>query len=162
MDSRIITAKQSETLHLLLSDMMIESEADSVFVCDCGGNIIGHVSQKENDKNQTIAALASGSFAATGELASIIGEPTFRSIFHKGDCASIYMQNLGSNFLMLVIFGKRTTIGLVKLYIEKASGKIEAFLRKLDGQTMESSGTKVSFSIDPSAKVFERKSDESP
>ncbi len=44
MDSRIITEQQSEALNTLLNDMLVETEAESIFVCDCGGNIFDYVS----------------------------------------------------------------------------------------------------------------------
>jgi predicted regulator of Ras-like GTPase activity (Roadblock/LC7/MglB family) len=157
MDSRVITEQQSEALRYVLSGILVRAETDSVFVCDKGGNIIDRVSLDENETDVTIAALASGSFAATGELAKLIGEVTFRSIVHKGDRKSIYMQNLGPNFLILVLFGNKTTVGLVKLCIEKAAKGLEALLNKMNEQTVQSSGENVSFAMRADGPIFKKK-----
>lgn len=158
MRNRIITAKQSESLHVMLSDLLVLAEADAIFVCDTGGNIIDNISQTDDSLDQTIAALASGSFAATGELAMLIGEATFRSVFHKGEKNSIYMQNLSQDYLILVIFSKNTTIGMVKLHITKAAKAIELLLGEVNDQTVTSSGSQTDFAMKSSSNVFEKTS----
>lgn len=157
MISHVITEEQSDALRDLLSDVMATSKADAVYICDWGGNIIDHVTKMEGRQDETIAALAAGSFAATGELAKLLGEPTFHYIFHRGQGASIYMQNLGHRFLILVIFGATTTLGMVKLYVEKSAQSLENVLHEMTDQTLQSSGTKTTFSMKHSEDVFKRK-----
>ena len=157
MGSRIITVEQSEALHTILSDLLVMADADAVFVCDCGGNIMDHISQSDSGMDQTIAALASGSFAATGELALLIGEAAFRSIFHKGDKTSIYMQSLAQDYLILVIFGKNATLGMVKLHISKMAKDIESLLQKMSGQTVESANVQSDFAMKSAGEIFKKK-----
>ncbi len=132
MPGYAISEEQSEKLNTALSDLAVQAEADAVFMSDCGGNMIAHFAQSESSAIPTIAALAAGSFAATRELATLIGEPTFHLIYHQGKETSIYMQSV-LDFLLLVIFGRSTTVGLVKLYVEKASKELEPILKAIDG-----------------------------
>ncbi len=157
MPGYAVNEKQSKQLATVMADLSVEAEADAVFMTDYGGNIIAHVAQTEGEFVHTLAALAAGSFCATRELASLIGEPTFHSIFHQGQRAGIYIQSVGSNFLIFVIFGKNATPGLVKLYVEKASKELEPVLQQVDGQsTVSAGGSKMLFEINEKESVFKQ------
>lgn len=156
MDSRAITAEQSAFLHRVLSDVLVQAQADAVFVCDTGGNIIDDVSSTNTTLEPTIAALAAGSFAATSQLAKLLGETSFQAVYHRGEVASIYIQGIGKDFIILVIFGKSTTVGMIKLYVEKASHLVHGLLEKVSNQTVKSSGMKATFSMNTGSAVFDR------
>ena len=153
MMGQAVSEKQSRQLNVTLSDLMVLSEAEAVFLSDHGGNLIAYTTAAEADDTiYTIAALAAGSFSATRELASLIKEPEFHSIFHQGEINSIYMQGIAKDFLVLVIFGKRTTAGLVKLYVEKAAKEIEPVIAQINSQSVETAAG-------PGKKLFEMKTD---
>ena len=135
-----INEKQSKLLEAALEKLSVEAEADSAFMMDYGGNILAYVSPTEDESMQTVAALAAGSFAATRELAGMIGETGFQSILHKGDESSMYMHNVADNFLILVIFGSLTTPGLVRLYVEKTGNEIDPILEEVANQSLSSMG----------------------
>jgi len=142
-----ITDEQSVQLNRLLEDISVEASVDGVFMSDYGGNILAYVSQTEDDSIHTMAALAAGSFAATRELAGMIGEPTFHSIFHQGTKSSVYIQNIAQNFLILVIFGKSTTTGLVKLFVDKASKELEPILKNIEQQSIKQASQNQTFEM---------------
>ena len=155
-----LTEEQSRLLEAAISDLLVLSEADAVFISDQGGNLIVHSAARNDDSSlQTLAALAAGSFCATRELAAMIGEPAFHSIFHQGQHASIYMQSVTPHFLILVIYGKSTTAGLVKLYVEKAGKEIEPVLNRMESLSIaDAIGSDTqTFQIDQNAEVFKKK-----
>lgn len=154
MPSKIITAEQSQALKALLEALLLQGKADAVYVCDKGGNIIDSICKVATDVEFQIAALAAGSFAATSELAKLIGEPAFRSVYHRGEVASIFMQGLGDNYLMFVVFGKKTTIGMVKLHVEQALLEICTILEKITGQTIRSAGMTTTFVMNDVGAIF--------
>lgn len=154
----VLTEKRSKLLNAALADLLVLAEADAVFMSDYGGNMVANsASAADDDTMCTMTALAAGSFAATRELASLIGEPSFHSVFHQGQRASIYIQNITANFLVLVIFGKSTTAGLVKLYVDKASKELQPILQEMAQGGMDSAEASTTFEIDTSAKVFREK-----
>jgi predicted regulator of Ras-like GTPase activity (Roadblock/LC7/MglB family) len=149
-----ITEAQFHRFNKILSDLFVQAEAEAVFLCDYGGNIICKIVSHDDFRNETIAALASGSFAATNELALLVGESTFHSIYHKGTKASLYMQNIGKAYLVLVVFGGTTTVGLVKLYTDKSCEELESCLNEVGGQQAGDISGGVTFEIDESASIF--------
>lgn len=162
MADAAVTDIQSKQLSTSLADLLVQAEADAVFMSDYGGNLIAHITPPRPDDNalHTIAALAAGSFCATRELAALIGEPTFSSVFHQGCHNSIFMQSVASNFLILVIFGDRTTPGLVKLYVEKTCQELEPILEQVGDHVAAAAATRAeSFEMRQDDDVFGKEAD---
>lgn len=158
MSGFAINKAQSKKLHTALQDLSVQAEARSVFMSDRGGNIIAQTSQTNDSTIDTIAALAAGSFCATRELARMIGEPEFHSIFHQGERASIYIQSTVHDILVLVIFGKETTPGLVKLYTEKVCLELASVLQKIVKQNaVEAASSPVTFTLNTAKMPFSKK-----
>lgn len=123
-----VTESQSRVLHEAMLDLMLEAEAAAVILCDSGGNILTNTSWQDQEHVDSVAALAAGSFAATQALASLTGEARFNSVAHEGTSSSVYIQRIAHEFLLVVQFGKSTSLGLVKLYVEKTEHTIAGLL----------------------------------
>ncbi len=147
MNSYAMSEEQSNRLNTVVSDLAVQSEADAVLMSDYMGNTVAQVLQVAGSGVENVAALAAGSFAATRELAVLIGEPAFYSIFHKGQSLSIYMQSVTEDFLILAVFGRSTTIGLVKLYVEKACKELKPLLDAMTGQSVTGAGGREAFEM---------------
>ena len=151
-----LSEEQGKLLNSALEDLLVESEAQALFISDYGGNIIAHVAVGEDNFMETVAALAAGSFSATRELAGLIGEKSFHSVWHKGDESSIYIQCVANDFLVLAIVGKNVTQGLAKLYIDKSRKQIEPILLDTSGQSASEAGAEAgSFQFNEHSEVFE-------
>jgi len=145
MKFQSVSEAQNQTLTTALSDLLVLSEAEAVFLSDSGGNLIAHATAETvDDTIYTIAALAAGSFSATRELASLVKEPAFHSIFHQGEQTSIFMQGLGRDYLVLVVFGKGTPVGMIKLYTDRTRKEIEPILKEMD-HPQDAAAAKVTF-----------------
>ena len=154
MKEFVVTEEQSRQMTAVLTDLAAQAEAEAVFLGDSAGNIIACISLPGTETVQNIAALAAGSFSATRELARMIGETSFSSIYHKGEQSSIYMQTMAGTFLLLIIFGKGTAVGLVKLYVDKASQELEPILRSMGLQKLSDHPHAHSFELTEGDSVF--------
>jgi len=114
----------TEDLHLrlenTLTDLLVRAEASAVYLCDRGGNILAQSTSAPCDGEENIAALAAGSFYATREVARLLGEAEFRCVFHQGERMSVYMQSTAGDMLVLVVFGRESNPGLVRLYANES------------------------------------------
>jgi predicted regulator of Ras-like GTPase activity (Roadblock/LC7/MglB family) len=151
--AELLTVEQGRQLTQAVSDLLVQAEASAALLADVGGNIIAQSPTRA--ENETIAALAAGSFSATRELAALSGEPSFHSIIHEGHGTSIYLQSVAENYILLVIFQKTTTTGLVKLYTQKTARELESKLAGISKQEFSDSECAVAFEIDESAAVFD-------
>ncbi len=148
-----LTEEASKQINKVLSELLEQVEAEAVFFCDRGGNIVARQSANVYPHEQNIAALASGSFFATLEMARLLGESKFRRLIHQGEKTSIYMEGMRGDMILIVVFTRDSNPGLVKLYARNARQKLEQF--DLDqGPAGKGQGSHFKFEMDDSAQTF--------
>jgi predicted regulator of Ras-like GTPase activity (Roadblock/LC7/MglB family) len=152
-----ITEDQSLALDGAISDLLALAEAESVWLSDTGGNLIAFrgLEDTADTASRTIAALAAGSYNATRELAGLLQEREFRAMFHQGAQRGLYMQCLSGDFIVLVVFGAETAVGLVKLYVEKMATEIGPVVDAIaQGNRTGEGSSDVVFEMREDASVF--------
>lgn len=110
----------------ILQKDLIKSGVHSVLLIDMAGNIIAKGDNGNcNHDVYSLAALASANFAAVDTMAKIVGEDEFSLLFHKGEQESIHFSKVQSEFLLISIFGKSVSLGLLRLKVAEAIEKIK-------------------------------------
>ena len=127
----VLTIEDVATLDGVLSDFLKKSEADLTVVIDRGGNVISQFGDLNAIDVTIIAALAAGSFAATQELARRIGEVEFNALYHQGNGSHIFMNSVDDDTIMITVFGRRTTVGLVRFYSTATAQNVSDLLKSL-------------------------------
>ena len=87
----------------------------------------------------TVSALVAGSFAATKQMAKLLGEEEFSIMFHQGKKDNIQLTLVGERTILAVIFDDKTTLGMVRLYSSQVASKLDDVfsdiaVRKTDGE----------------------------
>jgi predicted regulator of Ras-like GTPase activity (Roadblock/LC7/MglB family) len=119
--------EQLERIERVLADDLIKSGVHSVLLIDMAGNIIAKCDNGNCDHDlYSLAALASANFAAVDTMAKIVGEEEFSLLFHKGQSESIHFSKVNTEFLLITIFGKEVTLGLLRLKVAEAVEKINS------------------------------------
>ena len=54
-------------------------------------------------------------FSANDQLAKLVGENDFSSLFHQGEKESMYLADVARRVILVVLFDSRTTLGLVRI-----------------------------------------------
>ena len=127
----VLTIQDVATLDGVLGDFLKKAEADLTVVIDKGGNVISQFGDHKVMDVTIIAALAAGSFAATCELARRIGEVEFNALYHQGNGSHMFMNSVDEDTIMITVFGKRTTVGLVRFYSTAAAASVANLLKSL-------------------------------
>src|SRR5690242_6270883 len=127
-----LTIDNVATLDGILADFLKKGDADLTVVIDRGGNVISQFGDVSVLDVTIIAALAAGSFAATKELARRIGEVEFNALYHQGNGNHIFMNSVDDNTIMITVFGRRTTVGLVRFYSAATALAVAELLKSLD------------------------------
>ena len=126
---RVVFYKDTiEQIEVLLEEFLKLSKAKSVFFIDKEGHLITNSGETSNVNPETLAALVAGSFAATKELARILGEAGFDTMSHKGRSDSVTMMLVGDRSIISVLFDQSTTTGMVDLFCKELSQKIAKIL----------------------------------
>src|ERR1700716_2798435 len=117
-----------------LQRLQVDSNAKIVFLVDKNGQqIAAHGDMKGVDAT-SLASLTAGNVAATDGLAKLIGEKEFSILFHEGERDNIHISLVAQRGILVVIFDERSSLGLVRLRVKKASQELERsfepFLKK--------------------------------
>jgi predicted regulator of Ras-like GTPase activity (Roadblock/LC7/MglB family) len=129
-----LTIEDVANLDGILADFLKKAEADLTVVIDRGGNVISQYGDMSVMDVTIIAALAAGSFAATKELARRIGEIEFNALYHQGNGNHIFMNSVDEDTIMITVFGKKTTVGLVRFYTSTTAQSLCALLKSLQNK----------------------------
>jgi len=108
-----------------------ESNAKVVFVVDKNGQLIASAGQTEHLDTTSLASLTAGNIAATGGLAKLIGEKEFSILFHEGERDNLHISIVGGRVILVVIFDGRSSLGLVRLRVKRASQELAAIFDQL-------------------------------
>src|SRR5438552_3135552 len=101
-----------------------EANAKIVFLVDKNGQLIASVGATDNLDTTSLASLTAGNIAATGGLAKLIGEKEFSILFHEGEKDNLHISIIGGRVILVVIFDARSSLGLVRLRVKKASDEL--------------------------------------
>jgi predicted regulator of Ras-like GTPase activity (Roadblock/LC7/MglB family) len=126
-----LTIEDVANLDGVLGNFLAKAEAELTVVIDRGGNVISQFGDMTVMDVTIIAALAAGSFAATKELARRIGEVEFNALYHQGNGNHIFMNSVDDDTIMITVFGRRTTVGLVRFYSASTAQSVAALLKSL-------------------------------
>jgi len=112
----------------LLREFLKLSNAKCAMLIDREGHMVTRQGVTRDLDVDTISALVAGSFAATREMARVLGEDEFSVLFHQGKTDNIQLSLVGDRTLLTVIFDEATTVGMVRLYAaETVKRMVELF-----------------------------------
>src|SRR5213596_4255903 len=98
-----------------LQAFLKESNARCALLVDRTGQLVATVGEQPKFDPTTFATLTAADFSANDQLAKLIGENDFNSLFHQGEKESMYLADVARRVILVVLFDNRTTLGLVRL-----------------------------------------------
>jgi len=122
-----------------LNDLLRESNARCAMLVDRTGQLLANAGEQLQFDPTAFASLTAADFSANDQLAKMIGEPEFASLFHQGEKESMYLADVARRIILVVLFDQRTTVGLVRLRVKQTVGELgrifdEMFQRGGQGQ----------------------------
>lgn len=111
--------------------LLREANAKCVYLVDKDGQLISSSGETKDIDATSLASLTAGNIAATGGLAKLIGEKEFSILFHEGERDNLHISVVGQRVILVVIFDKRSSLGLVRLRVKKASEELGRSIQKL-------------------------------
>ena len=122
----------------ILREFLKLSNAKCVLLVDKEGHMVTRQGVTREFDMDTISALVAGSFAATKEMARVLGEDEFSVLFHQGKTDSIQLSLVGDRTLLTVIFDEATTVGMVRLYAAETAKRLAEIFVKHERQRAHS------------------------
>lgn len=125
-EKRLIYYKEDfDQIEKLLEEFLKLSNAKCIFLIDKEGHLITQKGSTQTINPQSLSALVAGAFAATKELARLLGETEFAVMFHQGKKDHIHISLIGDRAISAIVFDEKTTVGMVNLYSKELTSKLE-------------------------------------
>src|SRR6266516_5819052 len=102
-----------------LERFLFDCNARCTLLVDRSGQLVATVGERPNFDPTAFATLTAADFSANDQLAKLIGENDFSSLFHQGEKESMYLADVARRVILVVLFDNRTTLGLVRLKMKQ-------------------------------------------
>lgn len=127
----ILNSKQYDAITKVLAELATKTKASAILFADMSGQLISQRGSTEDMNTTVLSALAASDFAATSEMAKLVGEEAkFKLLFHEGEKRNVYLSNVGDDFFLVVVFDVSVTLGLIRIYTKKAIEDLMAALKE--------------------------------
>jgi predicted regulator of Ras-like GTPase activity (Roadblock/LC7/MglB family) len=126
----IIDEEASSSITIVLRQLLKDSQAISGMVLDRAGQIIVWDGMGYEGARMQLGALIAGTYASTREVARILEESGFRSLLQEGSKEKIFTEAIGDQWLVSIIFGRHTHLGLVKVLCSRATVDLSQILAR--------------------------------
>jgi predicted regulator of Ras-like GTPase activity (Roadblock/LC7/MglB family) len=103
-----------------LQRFLYDSNARCALLVDRTGQLVATVGEQPTFDATAFATLTAADFSANDQLARLIGETDFNTLFHQGEKESMYLADVARRVILVVLFDNRTTLGLVRLKMKQA------------------------------------------
>jgi len=117
-----------------------QSNAKVVFLVDKNGQLIASTGETHDLDTTSLASLTAGNIAATGGIARLLGEKEFTILFHEGEKDNIHISLIGQRVILVVIFDGRSSLGLVRLRVKKASETLTKIFEEITRKVEKDKG----------------------
>src|SRR6187551_3950077 len=127
----VMYEEEFHQIQTVVDRLVREANAKVVFIVDKNGQLIAASGDVEEIDTTSLASLTAGNIAATGGIAKLLRENEFATQFHEGENQNIHIQLVGNRVILVVIFDKKTSLGLVRLRVKKACEQLVSIFQEL-------------------------------
>ncbi|MFP3869281.1 MAG: roadblock/LC7 domain-containing protein [Syntrophobacteria bacterium] len=121
----LVLSKEAITnLVNVIDENLLRAGADCALLVDRSGNLIVNRGDPANLDVVALAVLSAANFGATAEIAKLIGEDDFSLLFHKGKNENVHFTKVGKGFILITLFGKDISLGLIRLKTAKVTEQL--------------------------------------
>ena len=129
--SMVMFEEEFRQIQSIVDALVKAANASIVFIIDKNGQEIAVAGDSENIDTTSLASLTAGNIAATGGMAKLLRENEFTTQFHEGENANIHIQLVDNRVILVVIFDKKTSLGLVRLRVRKTCEQLGGIFKVL-------------------------------
>jgi predicted regulator of Ras-like GTPase activity (Roadblock/LC7/MglB family) len=104
-----------EHIESLLGRYLQETGARCAVLIDRTGRLLAAAGNTGTLDQTAFASLAAADFAASDQLAALLGEREFAALYHHGERQSMYLADIDGWAIVAAMFDRRTTLGMVRI-----------------------------------------------
>lgn len=127
-------------LDRLLTAFLESTNANCALLVDRSGQLLTRAGAGATFDGTAFASLAAADFSASDQLAQLLGETEFKSLYHQGERDSMYLVDVGGRAILAALFSAGTTLGLIRLTTRNLLPEIETLFQTVSGRGAHSPG----------------------
>ena len=141
MNSQLVLFEEEQQMIVRICDALHRDAcAKAVFLVNRDGQMLANSGQTVHLDTTSLASLTAGNIAATGGLAQLLGEKEFAIQFHEGERDNIHISLVGQRVILVIIFDERSSLGLVRLRVRRASNELVKVLELINAKAAQNPG----------------------
>lgn len=105
----------------ILGELVVTTGSLTALLVSKDGHLLAEAGDISYLNSATLAALTAGMFAATQEVARIVGEPHFGVMLQQGEKRHIHISSVTDSVLLMIVFEGITRAGMIRHYARKSS-----------------------------------------
>lgn len=115
----------------VLQRFLFDSNARCALVVDRSGQLVTTGGDRPTFDVTAFATLAAADFSANDQLARLIGERDFNTLFHQGEKESMLLADVARRVILVVLFDNRTTLGMVRLKMRATVDELSRLFERM-------------------------------
>jgi len=124
-----------------LERFLTDCNARCALLVDRTGQLVATVGDRPNFDPTAFATLTAADFSANDQLAKLIGENDFNSLFHQGEKESMYLADIARRVIIVVLFDNRTTLGMVRLKMRQTVQELTQMFEQMFARSAANAGS---------------------
>jgi predicted regulator of Ras-like GTPase activity (Roadblock/LC7/MglB family) len=142
-----------------LGDFLTKSEATAALLAAEGGFLILQQGDTSQFDPTSLGALAANTFSATQEIAKLLNESGFATVYQQGVQHSILIGQVNRHHTLIVIFPANNSVGAVKYFAAFAVQAIAAQLAKARERAPDEGFDLALLNVSDASQIFKMKSE---
>jgi len=134
----VMFPEEQQQMSMVCARLARDANAKAVLLIGRDGQPIADAGDVDELDVTSLSSLTAGNVAATGGISKILREKDFTSQFHEGEKTHVHITLVGGRAILVVLFDERSSLGLVRLRVKKASQELErtfeVLLRKSEAE----------------------------
>jgi predicted regulator of Ras-like GTPase activity (Roadblock/LC7/MglB family) len=127
--------EEQQQIQAICDRLQRDSNSIAILVINKDGQEIARAGNTEHLDVTSLSSLFAGNVAATGGIAKLLAEKEFSGQFHEGEKTNIHLSLVAQRAILVVLFDTRSSLGLVRLRVKKASEELtkvfDALVKKM-------------------------------
>jgi predicted regulator of Ras-like GTPase activity (Roadblock/LC7/MglB family) len=120
----VMFEEELKQIQKIVDRLLQDSRSRTILLIDKNGSLVAASGNANELDTTSLSSLVAGNVAATGGIAKLLQEDEFTGQFHEGKGMSINLSLVGRRIILVVLFDKNTTPGLVRLRVKRAQDEL--------------------------------------
>ena len=117
----VMFPEEQQQISFVCGRLHRDANAKAVLLIGRDGQPIAEAGDVAELDVTSLSSLTAGNVAATGGISKLLREKDFTSQFHEGEKTHVHITLVANRAILLVLFDERSSLGLVRLRVKKAS-----------------------------------------